>query len=139
MADTINQNTRAYSAAHFMLTLDGVNGVGMFRSIEGGNIKADVMTYQSGGIYDKWRQLGKPHFEDLKLQIGMSMGQPFYQWISDFFDGVPNRKNGSIHAADFMYKERARRVFTNAMMKEMTFPKLDATDKSPAYMGIALS
>lgn len=130
---------RSYAAAHFALELDGRDSVGLFRSIEGGGIRADVMTYQMGPNYDRWRQLGKPKFEDIKLQVGMAMSQPFYTWIAKFFDGKADRKTGSIVAADFYYKERARRDFSQAMIKELTFPKLDATDKNPAYMTVALS
>ena len=130
---------RTYAAAHFALALDGAGDVGLFRSIEGGNVKADVMTYQSGPIYDRWRQLGKPKFEDIKLQVGMAMSQTFYAWISQFFEGNPDRKNGSIIAADFYYKERARRDFTNAMICELNFPKLDGADKNAAFMGIGLA
>jgi len=129
---------RAYAAAHFALELHGIDKLGVFRSIEGGGIKADVMTYQNGGTYDRWRQLGKPKFEDIKLQIGMAMSEPFYKWIEEFFSGKANRKNGAIIAADFYYKERARREFTDAMIKELTFPKLDAQDKSTAYMNVSL-
>jgi phage tail-like protein len=138
MPPTSNTN-RAYSAAHFALELDNNQQVGLFRSIEGGSIKADVMTYQNGANYDRWRQLGKPKFEDIKIQTGMSMSEPFYAWISNFFTGVPDRKNGAIVAADFNYQERARREFKEAMIKELTFPKLDGQDKNPAYMTVALS
>ena len=137
MVNTPTRNN-VYAAAHFALALDGVSDLGLFRSIEGGNVKADVMTYQSGPIYDRWRQLGKPKFEDIKLQVGMAMSQPFYDWIADFFDGKPTRKTGAIVAADFYYKERARRKFTNAMINELTFPKLDGSDKSAAFMGIGM-
>jgi len=130
---------RTYAAAHFALELKGVDKIGMFRSIEGGGIKNDVMTYQNGGIYDKWRQLGKPKFEDLKLQVGMAMSAPFYRWIAEFFAGTPSRKDGTIIAADFYYKERARRQFSDAMIKEMSFPKLDATDKNSACMTVTLA
>jgi phage tail-like protein len=130
---------RSYAAAHFALELDGKDTVGLFRSIEGGGIRADVMTYQLGPNYDRWRQLGKPKFEDLKVQVGMSMSKPFYAWIENFFAGKADRKTGSIVAADFYYKERARRDFTEAMIKELTFPKLDGGDKSAAYMSIAMS
>ncbi|MEO8555009.1 MAG: phage tail protein, partial [Kofleriaceae bacterium] len=130
---------RSYAAAHFALELDGKDTVGLFRSIEGGGVRADVMTYQNGANYDRWRQLGKPKFEDIKLQVGMAMSQPFYDWIAKFFDGKADRKTGAIVAADFYYKERARRDFTEAMIKELTFPKLDATDKNPAYMTVALA
>jgi len=138
MTATSNPN-RAYSAAHFALELDNNQQVGLFRSIEGGSIKADVMTYQNGANYDRWRQLGKPKFEDIKIQTGMSMSEAFYSWIANFFTGVPDRKNGAIVAADFNYYERARREFKEAMIKELTFPKLDGQDKNAAYMTVALS
>jgi len=130
---------RSYAAAHFALELDGKDSVGLFRSIEGGGIRADVMTYQLGQNYDRWRQVGKPKFEDIKLQVGMAMSQPFYDWIAKFFAGEADRKTGAIVAADFYYKERARRTFTEAMIKELTFPKLDATDKNAVYMTVALA
>ena len=134
-----NQQPRTYAAAHFALELDGKKDVGLFRSIEGGGVKAEVMTYQSGANYDRWRSIGKPKFEDIKVQVGMAMSEPFYAWISKFFDGIADRKNGAIVAADFYYNERARREFTNAMIKELTFPKLDAQDKNAAYMTVALA
>ena len=132
---------RSYAAAHFGLELGekGSEDVGLFRSIEGGGIRSDVMMYQHGGTYDRWRQLGKPKFEDIKLQVGMSMSYPFYDWIQKFFTGVCDRKKGAIVAADFYYNERARREFSEAMIKELTFPKLDGQDKNPAYMTVSMS
>jgi phage tail-like protein len=129
----------AYSAAHFALELNTHAEIGMFRSIEGGGLKADVMTYQNGGTYDRWRQLGKPKFEDIKLQVGMAMSEPFYEWISEFFAGNAVRKNGAVVAADFYYKERARREFTEAMINEIVFPKLDGSDKNTAFMNVSMS
>lgn len=130
---------RTYAAAHFALELDNKQDVGLFRSIEGGGVKADVMTYQNGPNYDRWRQLGKPKFDDIKLQVGMAMSKPFYDWISKFFVGDNERKNGAIIAADFYYNERARREFSNALIKDLTFPKLDGQDKNAAYMNITLA
>lgn len=134
-----SNNNRAYAAAHFALELGNKDAVGLFRSIEGGGVKADVMTYQQGGHYQRWRQLGKPKFEDIKLQVGMAMSQPFYQWLTDFMAGVPTRKDGAILAADFYYNERARRNFSSAMIKELTFPKLDGADKNAAYMTVSIA
>ena len=88
---------RAYAAAHFALELHGIDqNLGVFRSIEGGGLKVDVMTYQNGGIYDRWRQLGKPKFKDIKLMLGMGVSEPFYTWISEFFSGNGSRKNGAV-------------------------------------------
>ncbi len=141
MADPAAQSTkqRSYAAAHFALELDGKDAVGLFRSVEGGSIKADVMTYQNGANYDRWRQLGKPKFEDIKVTVGMSMSKPFYNWIEEFFTGKGSRKTGAIVAADYNYETRARREFSEALIKEITFPKLDGTDKNPAYMNVAIA
>jgi len=133
-----------YAAAHFALELDNKQEVSLFRSIEGGGVKADVMTYQyapndENGGYHRWKMLGKPKFDDIKLTVGMSMSYPFYNWIAEFFQGKPSRKNGAILAADFYYVERARRTFKEAMIKEIVFPKLDATDKNAVYMNITIS
>jgi phage tail-like protein len=130
---------RSYAAAHFALELDGKTDIGLFRSIEGGGVRADVMTYQQGAVYDRWRQLGKPKFEDIKLQVGMSMSKAFYEWITGFFTGKGVRKTGAIIAADFSYNERARREFKAALIKELTFPKLDGSDKNAAYLNVSLS
>lgn len=136
-----NESTgpRAYAAAHFALELDRVDSLGVFRSVEGGGIKTDVMTYQNSGTYERWRQLGKPKFEDIKLQVGMAMSEPFYKWIEEFFLGKAVRKSGAIVAADFYYNERARREFTEAMIKEIVFPGLKADDKNTAYMTVAMA
>src|SRR4051812_3375841 len=139
MAGTNAKQPRVYAAAHFGLELDGKKDLGLFRSIEGGGVKADVMTYQHGTSYERWRALGKQKYEDIKLQVGMAMSEPFYQWIENFFAGTPMRKDGAILAADFYYRERARRNFTDALIKELAFPKLDASDKNPAYMNVTLA
>jgi phage tail-like protein len=141
MPPNSSQQPRAYAAAHFALELDGKKEIGVFRSIEGGSVKTDVMTYQvqGGPTYDRWRQLGKPKYEDIKLQVGMAMSEPFYEWIKNFFAGKAERKNGAILAADFYYKERARREFKEGMIKELVFPKLDAQDKNAAYMTVTVA
>jgi len=140
MPETLaNKDNRTYAAAHFALELDTGGNVGLFRSIEGGGVKADVMTYQTGGAHTQFRQLGKPKFDDLKLQVGMAMSLPFYTWISRFFTGTPDTRSGAIVAADFYYNERARRTFKGAVIKEVGFPKLDASDKSAVYMSVGIA
>jgi phage tail-like protein len=130
---------RPYAAAHFALELDGKDEVGLFKSIEGGSIKTDVMTYQHGADFDRWRYNGKPKFEDIKLQVGLSMSKPFYEWIGDFFKHKVDRKNGAVIAADFQFFERARRTFSEAIIKEIVFPKLEGQDKNAVYMNITLA
>jgi phage tail-like protein len=135
----MTNDTRTYAAAHFALELHGFDGINVVRSIEGGGLKADVMTHQIGGTYERWRQLGKPKFEDIKMQIGTAMSEPFFKWIEAFFLGKFERKNGAIVAGDFYYKERARREFSEALITELTLPKFDANDKNTVYMNVTLN
>jgi phage tail-like protein len=143
-ARSMTQNsTRPYSAAHFAFELGLATGptVGLIRSVEGGGVSTEVMSYQFGGgnMWEVWRQLGKPKYEDIKLQVGLSMSEPFYDWISEFFAGKMTRRNGAIVAADFYYNERARREFKEAMISEFSFPKFDGNDKNAAFLGITLA
>ncbi|HKE17118.1 MAG TPA: phage tail protein [Kofleriaceae bacterium] len=137
MAIGTNSN-RAYSAAHFVLELDQHEIAGFIRSVDGGGAKADILTYNMGSNADQWRQLAKPKYDDIKMQVGMSMSRTFYEWISSFFAGKIVRKHGAILAGDFHYKERARREMTNVLISEVTIPKFDASDRSPCYMGVTL-
>jgi hypothetical protein len=130
---------RAYAAAHFALELDGKKDIGLFKSIEGGGVKTDLIKYQNGAEFGTFFQLGKPKYEDIKVTVGMAMAEPFYTWISSFFKGDPVRKNGAVVAADFYYNERARREFFEAMISEVTFPALKGDDKGACYMNCTIS
>jgi len=130
---------RAYAAAHFALELDQKKNVGLFKAIEGGGMKTELIKYQTGAQHPTFFRLGKPKYEDIKVQVGMAMSEPFYKWLESFFKGVPVRKTGAIIAADFRYYERARREFDQAMITEATFPKLDGNDKSPCYMNVTIA
>ena len=59
------------SVAHFVLELESKNNlVGVIRSVDGGGVKSEIMTYQSGSSFELWRQIGKPKYEDLKIEFG---------------------------------------------------------------------
>jgi hypothetical protein len=91
-----------------------------------------------GSNSEQWRQLGSTKYDDLKIQVGMSMSQTFYKWIESFFAGKTERKNGAILAGDFHYKERARRDMKDVLISEVAIPKFDAADRSPCYLGVTL-
>lgn len=133
------KEARAYSAAHFVLELGEKEHVGFPRSVEGGNLKAEIMSYQAGNSHAVWKQLSKPKIDDLKVQVGMGMSEIFYDWLSGFFEGKGVRKSGAIVAGDFHFVERARRTFSEALISEIAFPKLDATDRNACYMTVTLT
>jgi hypothetical protein len=132
--------SRAYVAAHFALELDlGDHAVmGFLRSVDGGGISTDVQTYQQGAIADLWRQVGRPKFADISLQVGMGLAKVFYDWIADFFKGKVTRASGAIIGADFNYCERSRRTFDDALISEVQIPTLEGSSKEPALMTVKI-
>ena len=141
--NAIGTEKRAFSAAHFALLVDGQPPNGLIKSIEGGGIKVDPITYTQGGpaksVERYWKQLGRPKFDDIKFQIGMSGSAPFYKWVEDFFKGTQTRKNGAILAGDFNYNVRAKRIFKEGLLRELTLPALDANGKDALYANVTLA
>lgn len=129
---------RSYPASCFLLELDDKKSVGFFRSVEGGGIKTEVLDSRVGHQHGLWRQLAKPKYEDIKIQVGMSMSDVFYEWIESFFSGDIIRKNGAIVAGDFHYTERARRTIEDCLISEVNIPKLDGSDRNACYMSVTL-
>ena len=129
-----------YSSSFFGLELDGKkDAVTSLRSIEGGGVKAEVISYQMGENGDVWRQLGKPKYDDIKITAGLASSPDLWVWMSSFLKGTPERRNGAIVAGDLNNPAKARRVFYEALITEIGFPKWDGTDKNPANVNVTFS
>jgi phage tail-like protein len=127
-----------YSSAFFMLEIDG-SKVGTVRNLDGGGVKADVLTYQHGNGGDTWRQLGRTKYEEFKITSGLVAGEALWKWISLCMSGKPERRNGALCAGDYEYVEKARREFTDGLISEVQFPKFDAHDKNAANVVVTVN
>ena len=120
-----------FTSGKFSLEIDGIN-CGAIAGVVGGDLDYDVVrdvVVGSDGIQRK--SLGQPKYEDFTIQIGSGMSKPMYDWIQASWDKGYVRKNGAIIAADFNYKEKARREFTDALITEVTIPALDKASGVP--------
>ncbi len=133
-----SDSERAYSAGHFALDLFRDNSTSFLRSVEGGAIKTDILTYQQGPNRDLWRSLGRTKFDDIKLQVGWHASHAFWAWLSSFVSGDTVRHDGAVIAADFKFRERVRQEFKQALIKELQFPKLEGKQTEPVYMTVTL-
>lgn len=130
--------TRTYVASKFAIELDGEGVIGFLNSAEGGGLKTDIIDYKQGRFQDVWRQVGRVKFEDITLKVGFGLSTAFYAWVTDFFNRKLTRKNGAIVQADFDFKERSRRTFTDALITEVQIPALDSQSKDPLWMTVKL-
>lgn len=125
--------TRAISANHFMLTLDGVE-VGFLQSFEGGHVTAEVINEMLAPLYFAKKHIGPPRYEPITLEVSISMADPVRDWIQVFLSNGHWRKNGSIIVADYAFKAVKEIDFFNAHITEVGFPASDASSKDVAYL-----
>ena len=106
------------SADRFVLVLEG-DPVGYLRSVSGGTIST-------------------PETDSISFDVGLDMERPLYDWLRDSFASGPVRKSGEIVATDSRGAEIEVHEFNRAFIDSVTFPELDGSDKSPAYMTIKI-
>ncbi len=134
-----NEIPELYASAHFLLELDGIN-TATVKSVEGGQAKTEVITYHANAQKgEQYRQAGKRKYEDLKIVFALASQPELWAWMQTFLDGHCDRKSGAVVAADYDYKERARRTFKDCVIAAIDFPKFDAKDKSPATVTLTIS
>ncbi len=135
-----NKQNRPYISSRFVLEIDDDNGrpefVGTLQSIDGGSFKSDVIEEKLSRQASSFKYAGRPKFEDVTITMGMSMAPRFWAWINASLQYKAQRLNGALVALDYDNRERWRRNFQGALIRELTFPSLDGGSKEPAYLSI---
>lgn len=108
------------------------------QSAEGGHASADVVTEKNGGFYAK-KHIGNVKYEDFNVEMGLNPTGPVKDWIEAAWTPNYQRKNGSIIANDFRYKEREVREFSNALISELTIPGCDGSSKEPGFLKLKIA
>jgi hypothetical protein len=125
-------NVPRSTVGSFALTLDGTQ-CGFVKSVDGGEITADVISEPAGGGVVK-KHIGQPKYEEFELRVGLTMARDVYNWIHDSWAAKPVRKSGSIVAADANLNAKSERQFVDALLTETTLPALDAASKEPGLL-----
>ena len=130
--------TRTFVAGNFALQLDGVQ-CGFLKSVDGGDISAEVVDEAVGPAGFVKKHIGQPKYEDFVLKAGFELTKPFYDWIAAAWNLKIARKSGAIISTDANFKAVSERQFVDALIAETTIPALDASSKEPAYLTVHLS
>jgi tail tube protein gp19 len=127
----------SYAAGRFLLNLDGtlVN----LPTLGGGAIRGEIVTFRTGSGTLPVKRISAVKYEPFRLGVGMGMGQPLYDWIKAMVTGPPVSKSGSFALTNARGKAEAYRNFRDALVQEVTFPALDASNKAAALFEITLS
>jgi hypothetical protein len=125
---------RGYSAGQFMLILDGQPS--LVSEFEGLDAKADVVSMKGGPERYQMKHISNFEYSEASMKMGMSMGGNIYGWIQSTFDKDFVRKSGTIAAADYNYRARSYRHFTDALITEIGLPACDASSKDSGFITV---
>jgi hypothetical protein len=72
------------------------------------------------------------------LSLSLSMADDLYDWINASWNGKPERRSGMITFLDADGQARRALAFTDALITEVAFPKLDGSSKDPCFLAVTL-
>lgn len=128
-------NERTYTAGRFMLDVNG-ESAGYVKKVSGGAMTADIASNDLGPDNIQKKHVANIKWDPFKVSMGIGMGNEMYQWMKAAFQKGYVTKNGSVTSADFNYKAQSVREFYDALITEITVPKLDGASKESAYFDI---
>lgn len=126
---------RTYTSGRFALDIDGVS-CGSFRGLAGGNLENEVVN-DLGPDHIVRKHIGNFKWSDCAIQVGSGMGGGMYDWVKSAFDrGYDSsaQRRASIIVVGSRGEEAFRRSFHDALITEVTFPKLDVSKTSAAII-----
>jgi len=127
---------RSATSGRFVLEVDGTR-VAYLKKFSGLAYEADIGTHDHGPLNMQTKHMTNYKYTPGKATIGLAMGKGMYTWIQQSFDRQYATKSGSFTAADFNYKATHRVDFMNALITEVTIPKLDGSSKEPGYIDVS--
>jgi phage tail-like protein len=129
---------RAYTEGRYTIELDGTTAA-LLKAEEGGYATADVVVEKIGSDRIAKKHVGPPRYEDISLEVGAGMSKNFWAWIKDTMDHKFSRKDGAVVAANAQLAEVSRLSFYHALITEIAFPELDASNRDPFKLSIKLA
>jgi hypothetical protein len=112
---------------------------GFPKSIEGGDITGDVAVFNPPGGGIPTKRIANVRYEDLVLAFGADMSDSPYDWIAATLSRTYTPKVAAIVVGDMNGREISRLEFTDALLREIKFPALDASSKDAAAIEIKLT
>ena len=134
----MSTNRTAYTSGHFLFHLDGEKDTSWLKSVDGGSVKAAVLEENVGPDLIQLKHLSTVEIDPLSIEVGLSASSPLFRWIDESWKRKFSRRSGSLVHANFNLEAVLEQQFQDALISEVSFPTLDGSDKSPAYVTIKL-
>jgi hypothetical protein len=128
---------RSYGAGSYVLTID--ESPAIVKTVSGGSPTADVVEIAMGPEKLSKKTISNLKYDNIKLSVGMSMGQAMIDWLNSFLDNKHIRKQGFITYGDFDKKARGYMDFRDGLLTSFTVPACDAGGKDSGNFDIEIA
>jgi hypothetical protein len=130
-------DARSYAGRGAALELDG-KFCALVENAGGGDAYGEVVTLSAGADGIAHKRLAGLRYDDIVFDVDLDDAAAcpsLHDWIRDTLRGAKNlRRSGALVELDFQGRERARLLFTNALLTEVGFPGLDGSSKERAAL-----
>ena len=127
-----------YRNFNFRVEIDGTTVAG-FSECSGLDTEVAVIEYREGDDKAGIRKLpGLAKFGDVVLKRGITKSNELQTWLRNIINGVPDRRNGFVVLLDADRTEVARWKFSNAWIRKIEGPSLNAKGNEVAIETIVL-
>ena len=127
-----------YKNFNFRVEINGIQ-VGGFSECSGLNSEVAVIEYREGGDKAGVRKLpGLAKFGDVVLKRGVFKSDELQTWHRNVINGLPDRRNGFVILLDDERNEVVRWKFSNAWIRKIQGPTLNAKGNDVAIETIEL-
>lgn len=113
--------------------------VGTLRAAAGGSAVGKVVSHSSGAGGPVKKQISGVEYEELVLELDLSLDRSLYEWINASWAGNASPKSGALASIDASGKSSGAREFHNAVISETILPALDASSREPAFLTLVLA
>ena len=131
-------NTSRSNIKNIALQLDGAKDTTDLLSVEGGQLVPDI-TLINTAPFQRYRQIGKPKFEDFTITLDADIGTSLADWVSETLAGKARTRSGHMIVFDDKAGIVQRLRFYNALITEVSLPALDGSAKDSSFLMIAIS
>jgi hypothetical protein len=131
-----NLGAAAYVGKYFAITFDGFDDVGFLKSVEGGNMKAELITQQVGGQPYRVKHIQNPVIDPVTVSIPLAASKSFLEWVKKSWAGECERRSGAIITYDYDHNAVHEWSFTEALILETSIPAMDGNSKDAGFLTV---
>jgi hypothetical protein len=127
--------TRPTTGGRFALDITGANA-GMVKKFDGLQMEADIVTSAPGPANVRKKRVTSIRWTPARATLGVGMSKELYAVVRQALKAEQKPFDGALLLADLNYKVQSSLNFTGAVLRSMTFPKLDGSSKDAAYFDL---